>query len=542
MRSPRAVVFEEIRRRGDPKVQVRDIAARIRVWRRGPHGKAQPAELLERVYGGRFVQALRAYEGEVDPATIAELSAHPGQLELLLHDDEEAFRLLAIGPPGGGKTMGAVTKAVTLALDRPCSTGGFVAPDQGKRIQAFNDFISIVQPKGWIVLNGIDKSVQSAWVVTLVNGTRVMFIGGRKASGTSGSPAKQYSWDWAVEDEQQNISDETVKEVNFRGRSAGRDFRVYSTATDDLVPEFQIRLEAWRTNPRVKIVHFAANDNVFVDPEHWERQRDFLSAEEYERIIDVTGRRREGRIYGDFDSSTPSLNIRRVPDIRTDITGDLTAERFSEAPRRYIVSWDPGSAVHSSHVLKAFTDHSVPGGRVWFVVDEIVSTDVSSEVHIDAVAEWCRRHSILKTEVVIILDPHYEKKKLNASDKSDLQVARNAGFAAYPASRHQISLRHRFGMVNALLCDSRQRRVLFVACDEKGTPCAPMAVRSFRLYRRNDRGEPDQANKGKADLSHYTDDVGYGLFPFEQHRGRPTSENAKNREDDRHGPSRRLRQ
>lgn len=507
MRSPRQLLREEIRSRGTAATAQYEMAAQLRVWRRGPSGKAEPAELLPRVYGGCYSTTLKDYTGEA-PKKILEIPCHPGQVPFLTEEGHE-MRVLALGAPGGGKSFAAIRKAVLCCLELPNKTIGIIAPVAGAKHRLWEQFREVVEPVGW--LKDYDKKNEIAY---LWNGAVVPFLAAKEASASLGVPFKDINLDVAIEDEHHYMTTKACRVVNTRGRRAGKGYRIYSTASDFLIPEFQLRLQEWYlSNPgKARVVPFKGADNVFTDPEYWEWLKSFYSEEDYRREFEADHSSQSGRVYHAFD---PSKNVRKVLDLGADITASLCYERFGK-PYQYIVGYDPGSAQNSCHALKAFRDPGpfyLPAREgearaLWFVVKEFVSRDTTTREHAE---QFAGRVPWGRDEMVWLIDPHVEGKE---TDKSDRRQIMSAGMDALWASPKRIPQKHRFQMVNALFCDATGHRRLFFAADAHGKTVCPLGVQSAQLYRHEDVGK-----KGRGDLSHHTDDLGYALFPFEKIRG-----------------------
>ena len=111
----------------------------------------------------------------------------------------------------------------------------------------------------------------------------------------------------------------------------------------------------------------------------------------------------------------------------------------------------------------------------------------------------------------MIGDPHVNKPE---TDKSDYTQFRKAGFMTIKAASGNIDIKARFSMMNTLLCAADGERRLFVALDDHGFPLCPKMIESLKSYLWEQVGK-----KFAGDLSHYTDNVGYGLHPFEKLKG-----------------------
>jgi hypothetical protein len=470
------VLYERLKARLSALDVCTDIAARIRVYRRGPDGKAQPAELLPRVYGGRYNQQLRGYTDE-PPDNVAEIGCHPGALEFMTADGP--LRTLALGSPGGGKSFAAERKAVLLGLDLPNGTIGIVAPTADRKKILWDDLIELLQPLGWIEsIRASDDEIR------LVNRTRFQFVAAQQPSRRLGTPLQGYSWDAAVEDEHQNLTTKAAQEVNFRGRRAGDSYRVFSTATNQFIPEFQERLSQWYEAPAIagkaRVIDFKGEDNVFVDSQHWENQRAFLSPEDYDRLINGVRSKPQGLIcprYSDRES------VRPVPDVGRDITAHLLFKDFGlpamspdgmQERYEYVIGHDWGARFQASIVLKAYED-PVTRRRLWWAIDELVTDGDGPDRHAaQLLAKYGRRG-------VVLADPNTQRRADGAS-KTDYDVFRAAGLTVHRCGPRGIPLRHRFAMMNALMENADGERRLFLAADSSGKPKTRSLAKSLRTY------------------------------------------------------------
>lgn len=517
MPSIRKAVYEEIRNLGSRGIV--DIGARVQVYRRGDNDKAQPAEFLGNehgpyVWGGKYDGWARQYVGP--PDRVVTLSCHPGQVGLITFHDPtgKVMRVLSIGAAGGGKTKGIILKAILEGIKDANRIVGVVAPTGERRKIAWKKFLEVVKPLGWVA-----RVYPVEHEIRLINGTLYQFRAAKKASDAVGTPIQGYDWDVAVEDEQQNISDEALTEVDLRGRRAGTQYRVYSSATNQLIPEFQARLEEYKKRDFAKVIGFSGYDNVWIETSYWDRFKGRMSKTQFDRLIKGESPPVEGRIYPCFDDE----NIKPRPVHRKDITEKVTFDIYDH-PFRYIVGQDFGARVNASAVFKCYSGDGL-NDRMWWAVGEYQTVDSAGiTAHVPRLIAWMAETFNAKVgEFIVIGDPHFGKRSNEGVDESDYDVLRNSGIRAEPASWKQIPKRHRFGMVNTLLQDAEGKRRLFVERDEYGQPVCPKMVNSFRFYRWSSgrSGEPEQFNKDDRDPSHYTD-VCYALYPWEEFRGSET--------------------
>ena len=482
-----------------------DVAFQFRLWRR-VDGAARPGELLPTVYGGRYDKLLRLYVpvGPDDPPLkVQEISCHEGQLPLLLHNDSKILRLLALGTPGVGKTFGATRAAAKLCAMRPNSIGGMVGPTNDRRLILWRDFLELVEPLGWV------KEVrQTRKEIVLVNGTVVQVLAASKPSHAKGNPLQGRSWDWCVADESQNIEDEAHAEIATRGRRAGTDYKIFETCTNQMIPEFRLRLERLKEDPQVQIVKMRGRDNPWITPEWWERLKGDLSDREYRQLIEVEDLQPESLVYSAFSYKE---NVQPLPVNALDITAHLTQKHFNKVAS-YIVGQDFGVLVNASIILKAFQGKD--GTPVWWVIDELTTYGQNAEVHGTLLKELLPNQD----DVLVIADPHINTKEV---DKSDYHLFRKTGWTLHPATHYagHIPVKHRISMMNTLFRDAHGVRRLFLDCDATRRPRAKKFAEALMTLQYDHSGRPQPPRKDRKDMTHWPDGAGYGVFPFERLRG-----------------------
>ena len=515
-----------------------DMAAQLRVYECScgiPHidfptgrrhdGEAKPARLLERVYGGVYDRLKRCYVTDRAPKVIHEMKCHEGQVPLLTFDDDSVMRLLALGSPGAGKTFAAVRKALLLALMRPNSTGGLIAPTGDRKEIVWRDFLEACPPQ-WI-----EHVRPSKNEIQLKNGVVVQVLAARHSSQQYGSPLQGRSFDWCVVDESQNLTDESHQEVATRGRRAGKKYVIIETATNAQVPSFRIRLEHFKTNTLYRMLRFSGFTNPWVEPAYWHNMRADMSERDYKEKILAMDVPPEMLVYGRFsfeESICPrgvvpawmsDVEKRRVGSLR-DITEQITNDAFNK-PYKYIIAQDFGVLVNAAEVLKCYMTTS--GERWWWIVDEVTSGGATDH-HSRKLMSYYDQN-----DAVVIADPHINVAA--GSDKSDYNIFRNDGWDIHPAAHGKISRKHRISMVQSLLQDADGKRRLFIDCSGPAQPRCKRLVQSFMVSAYNDVGEPERERKtGIHDPSHWPSAVGFGLYRWEKMRGgnasmiRPMSE------------------
>lgn len=507
MRSPRSIYIETVRTLSNREARYIDMAAQLRVYRRSKKDTPEPAELLPTVYGGRFDLFQGVYLGQ--PSLIRELSCHAGQVPVITFNVDGVSRVLALGAKGGGKTEAVVIRALLNALEIPNGNHGLVAPT-GKRLNIlWRKFIDIVRRFGWI-----QRIRWSDGMIELKNGSTMIFVSAKRQSQDMGSPIAGYDFHSCVEDEQQNMDDESLLEVDARGR-VNPDYCVYSTATNERVPEFQQRLQVYRNAPWSRVLRFTAQDNPWYSLRRLDAMRAQWSPEEWRRVMESEDVALTNAVYPQFSVAD---NVRRRPEIGVDITAQMTRDKFDPNGEgyEYIVGTDFGVLTTVSTVFKVYRDPQ--GDRIWWAIDEIVGKNETADAHC---ARVLARYptSDMRPKFLAIAMPHVNAGAAGQTEVQDFYQAKRRGIRIVKAHHKTISRKHRFSMVNALLCAADKKRRLFISCDEHNRPSCPKAIESFQMLEYGPDGNPNDFHKSERDLTHYTDTFGYAAFPWEKFRG-----------------------
>lgn len=512
MRSPRRSYIERARALSSESLV--DVGVQVRVYRRGPDDKPQPAELLcgpdgqPLVWGGRYDRRQRRYIGP--PGKVRRWKAHPGQIKLIAFDEPNVGRVLCLGAPGGGKSESVALWAALQAIARENGIGGVVAPTEARLAILWRKIAALLDPGGWLLPGGA-----SDWEMHLVQGTILQFRSGRAGDKRTGSQIPGLDWDFAAEDEQQAILDGSLLEVDLRGRRAGTRFRVASSATNDAHPDFQSRLDEYRRNPRKRILTFSGFDNAFIETAWWENLRGSMSPENYRRMILGEILPPESRVYPRYETE---VHVQSLAFAGADVTEAVTKARFGR-PYRWIIGQDFGRLAMASVVLKCFADPRDPEARIWWVMDEVNSfDDTTADAHALAITR-ARGGRYRAQDCIVIADPHIETKNVH---RSDYDLMRNRGFRVERAVVSEV-LRKRAGesMINSLLRDANGVVRVYLAADATGAPYAAKTAQALRCGTFDDRGESENERKDRHDLSHWTAALRYGLYPFERLRALP---------------------
>jgi hypothetical protein len=514
LRSPRKTLAERIRANGSDAQRFVDMTARVRVYRRNESGRAAPAEWMGFAYGGVWDTWRRTY---VKLGTPFELKVHPGQARLIeAFDEPAAKRVLALGSQGGGKTEAVITAAVLLALWHPGKTGGIVAPTRGRIKVVWRKFLKTI-PVRWIrAIRPGDNEI------VLVTGSIIQFFAAKRQSKTSGAPFAGNDWWWAIEDEQQDLDQDSLEEVDARGR-INADFRVFSSATNEPYGEFQRRIQEYSGSPHHKVLRFTGPENSFTALAFWENLKATWSEEAYSRKILCEDIPVDGRVYPAFShaesiASRPALSL---VGSSANITPRLTQEKYHQT-YEYVVGVDFGLRVTASVIMQCYRpppQWGAPMERQWWILDEVVTEHKTTDWHASALLE---RFNGDPTKFVAITG---QDSNSTNPERSDFVLFKKRSINIVRASYgKKLYVRHRYSMMNALLHAADGRRRLMVDCDANRKVKAARTVDSLALLMlgANDKAETyGKGTKGGEDRTHYTDAVGYGLFPFEQFRGTP---------------------
>lgn len=505
MPSVRKSLVAEIHELVDTTHRYVDCAVRVRVYRRGADGEPYAAELLKKGYGGVYDREAARYDHTRKPTRIVELKVHPGQVPALERIGRRGSRrVLCLGAPGGGKTMNLVVLATALGVRRANGIIGVVAPTRDRLLIVWRKLVEeTLIPAGLVASISVSKRE-----ARLINGTLYQFrAAARRATGT-GSPIAGNDWHDAVEDEQQDIGDDDLREVDSRGR-INEHYQVFSSATNEPRHEFQMRLREYEGTAEKEVLRFSGPENVFTSLGYWEALKRNWTADDYDRYIRCLSVPKTGRVFPAFDYA---LNTKPLP-AGGSIIAQLVYESYRLANIRYVIGWDPGVVVNASVILDAFT---VAKERHWWAVDEVTTTDANTDQHAKDLEGWLMRRGIRKEQVIVIGDPHENKE----ADRSDYLQMQAAGFHVFRSNGGQaIERKHRISMTNALLCDAAQQRRFHLAQGPNGRPIPERLAEGLGglMYKHN--GEIDYRHKTYLNIAHWPEAGGYGLFPFEKFRG-----------------------
>ncbi len=504
----------KVRAKWDPAKRYVPMWAQLRVWRRGPNGKAAPAELLKRQYGGLFDRRRGQYIPGATPAPgeVHEIPVHPGQLPVVLHPGGK-MRVMVFGGPGSGKTRAVAIWLVLQALQFPGSSPkklrvfGHVGATAERKLRMWEAHHEIV-PASWI-----DYASENDGEVLWASHVMHDFRAAKEPSAAIGTPIQGVSWWKAGVDETQNVGDRAQRDIDERGRNAGVGYQVMETATNvDYLPAFIARRESYKHSPRKEVIRLNPMDNPWVELAYWERFRSEYSEREFRQRILSEDVPPERLVYAAFSYSE---NVRHRPaeDDKNykDITSDLLEDKW-DLPRPFLVGQDFGVLTNASEILKAYK-HLPTGETHWWVVDELTSGSyIGTEGH----ARMLVKHLEGAEKFVVSADPHVNTKD---TDRSDFHMFERHAIEVKRAGPPPIRVKHRVSMLNALFCDANGRRRLFVDATEDGRPRAPRLVESLLSMELDDLGRAESVRKDKKDPTHWPAALAYGVFPWEKLRG-----------------------
>lgn len=486
-----------------------DCAVRLRIYERGADGRPTPGELLPRVYGARYDRVERRYVG---PATVVhEIPCHRGQLEILLCETPGLARVLAIGPPRGGKTRAAIIKFLLMALDNPNETAGLVGPTGSRTKQTvWDDSVRL-----WGALGLLDgEPSKSNHEIYLVNGVTAQVLAARRSSVAVGNPLQGRDWAWAVVDESQNIDEDSQREIDARGGRWGTRYCVFETATNAQIGEFRERLEIYKSRPEThRIIRFRPEDSPWIEADFYERLKATMDERSWRHFINIENVPSEQLVYPSFEFKR---HVIPIPVGFVDITEQITGERYNHRVP-WVVGMDFGVLVNASIFLKCFAHMSRPGERFWWAMDEITTWNKTADFHAREILRRYRAENLL-----VIADPHINVGRADA-DRSDYNLFEREGLTIKPAAAGfgTITQKHRIGMMNALLLDGKQQAHFFILADKNNRAACHRLVRAYLTQEWGDNGQ-EVARKNATDVSHWPCAVEYGLYPWERVRAQGT--------------------
>lgn len=480
-------------------------------------------------FGGMFDTVTKSWTGpSLSPVRwLVSVEQEP----IVLHDESMPPGVWMQGSMGAGKTTaGAIWLALRIikhAEHRLAGGAGVTAPTD-RRMEYMRE--AIFGPKGrdGERLGGMWPRAWYSWregdqVASVVTGLQIEFRSGHIQSAAAGSPFQGQNWAFVLNDELQDYF-ELDGDIIMRGRAAwlGR-YERFVTATPKDDPGYRSFREQIGQNATDWFTQTVLGPNSpFVHDEHWERSKRSMSDREYRRKVWAEDLASELRVYHAFDRNE---NMRPVPHIGA---FDVTGRELQPWGRfRLLVVYDPGQTVHASAFLTARAPHKAPPNHApdWYVTREVISQQATVERHIIDLTDSLRKvYGMAPQDVLVRADPAGDTE--SDDQRPDLTVYKQfqrAGFTILAADyrngrRHLVPRNARIDMMNTLLCDATGRRRLFLACDDQRQCLVPTTLQAFEVQERDAEGKAERGKKGKNDFTHYTVNLGYGLWAIEKPR------------------------
>ena len=493
-----------------------DFGVRVHVVKHDPHhgaevipGMAPVVSVATHERGGILDSRTMRWVGETKQPRIWYASEAQAAL---LFPPRGAPKTLCFGGMGAGKTR---TLAPWLLLRALELTGlgvelGGTAPTS-ERLGMLTEALGELMPESWYTYRAKER------LFLLRNGVRVRLVATTPRSAALGSPIQGWSWAASVSDEIQD-SIAANADIEARGRRApGGVYRRFCTATAKDSPEWRTFRDRLKSTGNWGIERLEGSSNAFVFPAFWESLKSEYDERTYKRLVLAQDVGPERAVYPAWDRDA---NLRPVPQVGA---RPITHTRVGADA---LVGHDPGTLQDVSLLLRCYR---VKDEEHWYVEDEWTTSQTTTEEHaLHVRSALQQKHDLLwpgedEPKVLVRCDPQGDSD--NKTDRSVYTVWRQAGIkilsAAYTPKgqpRGRVPKDAGIEMVNRLLCDAAGKRRLFVACDDKRTPCAPKLVEALEMSERDELGKAEAKIKGKADLSHWPAALRYALWPYEKVR------------------------
>lgn len=504
-----------------------DIGVDLRVVRADPKGKVlvpggRPMIVVdERSYGGILdtkANPPRIVEGEAGwSQKPQQWLCSEDQFRIIEHHDSEPIGKLALGGMGAGKTTAGVIWLYLRWLENlgTRKEGGVTAPNNTRLTTVMNEILGMF-PNAWRTYNGENK------IVTMCDGFRWRGVSTHKASAAAGSPLQAFNWTALLMDELQDSTDEFINAMaRLRSRPDGREKRL-ATATAKDIPEWRslysdvIGSGDWQQHTLL------GPNSPFVHPDQWERLRRITSDRDYRRLVLAEDLPSESRLYHTWDRKE---NLRPVPLGARKITSIVLSRKTGNRQDALLVGHDPGQAKAGTVWLDAYEVPGRKGEVLWWVRAELFTLHETTEQHAT------KAMKITRERFGCNIRPDSERAHVRsqplgaAEDKPDLSVFaiwKRIGFdikaAQYSKTGQgigQIKKESRIGVVNTLFCNAEGKRRLFIECDDRGVPVAPLLVAALEQMERDEKGRAEHEEKNvRHDKSDLPAALGYGLWPF----------------------------
>lgn len=516
-----------------PGAEYADCGVLLRVVERYEHGD----ELLP---GRPRLRVIKEYrfggilDRRMQPRHFIAPSANPQiwycserQAPLIIHGDDIDARLLVQGSMGSGKTTAGVQWAWFRGMYRMGqgeATIGITAPT-GPRLEAIKTTLGGSRWSGaglWPSTWWEPKFHQDTGILPTVLGVSYQFISTHKVSQTEGSRLQGFNWSDVLADElQDSITEYAPMESRLRAAHDGTP-KIFASVTSKDSADWRDFKSGLLASKRWTERRLIGTESPFIHPDYWEQQKDVLTEREYQRMVLAMDVASEKRVYYSWDRSQ---NLRQIPRIGArDVTESVLRKRLRIPMLKILGGYDPGNIVDVTELLRVYEVRDE--GLIWMVIGEHVTDGRRTEQHMHQLIQKLQSHWGVQGqgdgEIFIHADPY--GKSDSKPDKDVFRIMDGMSVKNAPAQYSKdgtgtgnIKVEARISMVNRLLCNERNARKLFIACDDHGQPSAPMLVKALESMERDAAGNPEWQKKGtSADLSHYPAALALALWPLEK--------------------------
>jgi len=501
-----------------------DMAARFVPVRRGEGfrvGGVMVEQAGEELFEGGRLDTLRRRWLSRDVDDVAEFFFAESQSVPMTFGDPASpiRRLVVVGSMGAGKTEILARWLVRMAFRFRNAAIGVVAPTHA-RLKILWRKLSRLLKQSWVS----DIRVADA-EIHLVNGVRFEFVSAKEQSKQTGSPIAGRDWVAAGIDEEQDVAQESLDELEMRGRDAPDGFfPVLSTCTLKDTVEWRERKDRYESQEGCQIYRMTLEANPFVDPEYIAGLARSLSPRAYRMRVLALDAKPERAVFPEFDRER-HLRPRPLVGAR-DITSEITGASI-------LIGHDPGVVRDVSILLKLY---EVPGESepTWWVIDELTTDRTTSERHAAQLRQRLRERWRVMTDddrslgdATVICDPYGESD--TRPDQSAYMQFERLGFNIYSASgakRKPIPRKARYELGSRLLCDYADSTRCYI--DNTEGPAAPKLLAALEMAEYDTAGRFGQDKSRKStDLSDWTDAWLFGLWRFEKERSAWTVRSSK---------------
>jgi hypothetical protein len=441
------------------------------------------------------------------------------QERVVLHGDHETTGLAAIGGMGAGKTTAGVMWLYLRILEHlgERREGGVIGPTEDRLDVVFKAMFDLFAPNWYTYSSG-------AGVLTFCDGTRLRGVSTYRQSAKQGSRIQAFNWSFLLADELQDSIDEFIHaQARLRSGKKGNKKRLATvTAKDD--PAWRDLQDKMRTSGLWTFHTMLGPRSPFIDQEHWEALKGQTTDRDYRRLVLAEDLPSESRVYSTFDRKE---NVRPIPLNARKITSIVLSRKTGDRADALLMGHDPGAAKAGTVWLDAYEIPQRKGEVLYWVRHELFTQHKTHEEH----ATIAMRDTREKFGVNVRADAeraHVRCQPLGqAEDKPDLDVMKiwnrvgfHMRFAEYNkqgTGKTHIKKDARIGMLNMLWCDARERRRLFIECDDRGRPACPLLLAAIESMERDDKGRAEhEAKDVRHDKSDLPAALGYALYFLEK--------------------------